>query len=317
MELLGELETDDSDQETIIDGMLENSDNTEAEDTETLKRGTDNSDNGKVDSSGENLLVLSYGDDKISCDMERHSGLESGNDFKGKGQFEGGTDKSDGSENKFAMDKQDGSEGVVNRQIKESVFGGDKGEDIDFAMDKKEGSEPMENGQIKESFFGGDNGQDTAFAMDKKEGSEPMENGQIKESVFGGDNGQDTDFAMDKNEGTEPMENGQIRESVFGEYGDNGLDMNQLGCYLDTETLCTHGSEKHVQEKDYFETFQARKYDDWSFVWNEQNIEEEVSLEVQSTDYFENISLSGFTDGKTDERIAICEHDTFVYGNNL
>ena len=138
MELLGELETDDSDQETIIDGMLENSDNTEMEETETLKQGTDNSDNGKVEASGENLLVLSYGDDKISCDMERHSGLESGNDFNGKGQFEGSTDKSDGSENKFAMDKQDGSEGVVNRQIKESVFGGDNVQDIDFAMDKKE-----------------------------------------------------------------------------------------------------------------------------------------------------------------------------------
>ena len=69
MELLGELETDDSDQETIIDGMLENSDNTEMEETETLKRGmleeTDNSDNGKVDSSGENSLVLSYGDNGI------------------------------------------------------------------------------------------------------------------------------------------------------------------------------------------------------------------------------------------------------------
>ena len=68
MELLGELETDDSDQETIIDGMLENSDNTEMEETEILKRGmleeTDNSDNGKVDSSGENSLVLSYGDEK-------------------------------------------------------------------------------------------------------------------------------------------------------------------------------------------------------------------------------------------------------------
>ena len=34
-------------------------------------------------------------------------------------------------------------------------------------------------------------------------------------------------------------------------------------------------------------------------------------------DYFENISLSGFTDGKTDERIIICEDDKFVYGNNL
>ena len=74
MELLGGLETDDSDQETIIDGMLENSDNTEMEETETLKRGmleeTDNSDNGKVDLSGENSLVLSYGDDNISCDLE-------------------------------------------------------------------------------------------------------------------------------------------------------------------------------------------------------------------------------------------------------
>ena len=74
MELLGELETDDSDQETIIDGMLENSDNTEMEETETLKRGMleeiDNSDNGKVDLSGENSLVLSYGDDEISCDLE-------------------------------------------------------------------------------------------------------------------------------------------------------------------------------------------------------------------------------------------------------
>ena len=37
MELLGGLETDDSDQETIIDGMLENSANTETEETETLK----------------------------------------------------------------------------------------------------------------------------------------------------------------------------------------------------------------------------------------------------------------------------------------
>ena len=191
------------------------------------------------------------------------------------------------------------------------------GQDTDFAMDKNEGSEPTENGQIQESVSGGDNGQDTDFAMDKKEGSEPTENGQIQESVFGGDNGPDTDFAMDKKEGREPMENGQIRESVFGGYGDNGLDMNQLGCYLDTETLCTHGSEKHVQEKDYFDMFQARKYDDWSFVWNERNIEDEVSLEAQSTDYFENISLSGFMDGKTDERIKIREDDTFVYGNNL
>ena len=106
-------------------------------------------------------------------------------------------------------------------------------------------------------------------------------------------------------------------ESVFGGYGDNGPDMNQLGCYLDTETPCTHGSEKHVQGKDYFDMFQARKYDDWSFVWNERNIEDEVSLEAQSTDYFENISLSGFTDGKTDERIEIHEDDTFVYENNL
>ena len=75
MELLGEVETDDWDQETIIDGMLENSDNTEMEETETLTRGmleeTDNSDNGKVDLSGEkNLLVLSYGDDEILCDLE-------------------------------------------------------------------------------------------------------------------------------------------------------------------------------------------------------------------------------------------------------
>ena len=153
--------------------------------------------------------------------------------------------------------------------------------------------------------------------MDKNEGSEPTENGQIWESVFGGDNRPDTDFAMDTNKGTEPMENGQIWESVFGEYGDNGPDMNQLGCYLDTETPCTHESEKHVQEKDYFDTFQVRKYDDWSFVWNERNIEDEVSLEAQSTDYFQNISLSGFTDGKTDERIEICEDDNFVYGNNL
>ena len=126
MELLGGLETDDSDQETIIDRMLENSDNTETEETETLKWGmleeTDNSDNGKVDSSGENLLVLSYGDDEILCDLEWHSGLESGNDFNGKGQIEGGTDKSDGSENKFAMDKQDGSEGVVNGQIHGKCF---------------------------------------------------------------------------------------------------------------------------------------------------------------------------------------------------
>ena len=352
MELLGELETDDSDQETIIDGMLENSDNTETEETETLKRGmleeTDNSENGKVDLSGENSLVLSYGDDKISCDLERHSGLESGNNFNGKGQIEGGTDKSDGSENKFAMDKQDGSEGVVNGQIHETVSSGDNGQDTDFAMDKKEESEPTENGQIQESVSSGDNGQDTDFAMDKKEESEPTENGQIQKSVSGGDNGQDTDFAMDKNkeseptengqiqesvsggdngqdtdfamdkkEGSEPMENGQIRESVFGGYGDNGPDMNQLGCYLDTETPCTHGSEKHVQEKDYFDTFQARKYDDWSFVWNEQNIEDEVSLEAQSTDYFENISLSGFTDRKTDERIKIRKDDTLVYGNNL
>ena len=215
------------------------------------------------------------------------------------------------------MDKQDGSEGVVNGQIQESVSGGDNGQDTDFAMDKKEGSEPTENGQIQESVSGGDNGQDTDFAMDKKEGSEPTESGQIQESVSGGDNGPDTDFAMDKKEGSEPMENGQIWESVFGGYGDNGLDMNQLGCYLDTETPCTHGSEKHVQEKDYFDTFQARKYDDCSFVWNERNIEDEVSLEAQSTDYFENISLSGFTDGKTDERIEIREDDTFVYRNNL
>ena len=136
-------------------------------------------------------------------------------------------------------------------------------------MDKQDGSEGVVNGQIHESVFGGDNRQDTDFAMDKKEGSEPTENGQIQESVFGGDNGPDTDFAMDKKEGSEPMENGQIWESVFGGYGDNGLDMNQLGCYLDTETPCTHGSEKHVQDKDYFDTFQARKYDDWSFVWNE------------------------------------------------
>ena len=74
MELLGELKTDYSDQETIIDGMLEKSDNTEMEETETLKQGmleeTDNSDNGKVDSSGENSLVLSYGDDEILCDLE-------------------------------------------------------------------------------------------------------------------------------------------------------------------------------------------------------------------------------------------------------
>ena len=34
-------------------------------------------------------------------------------------------------------------------------------------------------------------------------------------------------------------------------------------------------------------------------------------------DYFENISLSGFMDGKMDERIRICEDDKFVYGNNL
>ena len=192
-----------------------------------------------------------------------------------------------------------------------------------------------------ESVSSGDNGQDTDFAMDKNEGSEPTENGQIQESVsdqiltlpwikrrevnlWKMDRYRKvflvvitTDFAMDKKEGSEPTENGQIRESVFGGYGDNGLDMNQLGCYLDTETPCTHGHEKHVQEKDYFDTFQARKYDDWSFVWNERNIEDEVSLEAQSTDYFENISLSGFTDGKTDERIEIREDDTFVNGNNL
>ena len=184
-------------------------------------------------------------------------------------------------------------------------------------MDKKEGSEPTEHGQVQESVSGGDNGQDTDFAMEKDEGSELTENGQIQEIISCGDNGPDTDFAMDKKEGSEPMLNGQIRESVFGGYGDNGLDMNQLGCYLDTETPCTHGREKHVQEKDYFDTFQVRKYDDWSFVWNERNIEDEVSLEVQSTDYFENISLSGFTDGKTDERIEIHKDDTFVNGNNL
>ena len=78
IELLDQLETYDSDQQTIIDGMLENSDNTEMEETETLKRDmleeTDNSDNGKVDLSGENSLVLSYGDDEISCDLEGHSG---------------------------------------------------------------------------------------------------------------------------------------------------------------------------------------------------------------------------------------------------
>ena len=208
---------------------------------------TDNSDNGKVDLSGENLLALSYGDDEISCDLEQHSGLESGNDFNGKGQIEGRTDKSDGFENKFAMDKQDRSEGVVNGQI--HVSSGDNGQDTDFAMDKNEGSEPTENGQIQESVSGGDNGQDTDFAKDKKEGSEPTENGQIQESISGGDNGPDTDFVMDKKEGSEPMENGQIRESVFGGYGDNGLDMNQLGCYLGTETPCTHGRENMYKRR--------------------------------------------------------------------
>ena len=74
---------------------------------------------------------------------------------------------------------------------------------------------------------------------------------------------------MDKNEGSEPTENGQIHQRVFGGYGDNGPDMNQVGCYLGTETPCTHRSETHVHEKDYFDMFQARKYDDWSFVWNE------------------------------------------------
>ena len=137
--------------------MLENSDNTETEETETLKRGmleeTDNSDNGKVDSSGENSLVLSYGDDEISCNLEPHSGLESGNDFNGKGQIEGGTDKSDGSENKFAMDKQDGREGVVNGQIHESVSSGDNGQDTDFAMDKNEGSEPTEMDRYRKVFL--------------------------------------------------------------------------------------------------------------------------------------------------------------------
>ena len=101
----------------------------------------------------------------------------------------------------------------------------------------------------------------------------------------------------------------------FCGYGDNGPDKNQVGCDLDTETPCTDESETY--NKDYFDTFHERKYDDWSFVWNEQNKEDEVSLDGQNMDYFENISLSGFTNGKTDERIVICEDDKFVYGNNL
>ena len=56
------------------------------QETETLKRDlveeTDNSENGTVDSNGENSLVLSYEDDEISCDLEGHSGLESGFEWK-------------------------------------------------------------------------------------------------------------------------------------------------------------------------------------------------------------------------------------------
>ena len=349
------------------------------QETETLKHDlveeTDNSENGRVDSNGENSLVLSYEDDEISCDLGGHSSLESGNDLNGKGQIEGVTDQSDRSENKFAMDKQDGSESTENGQIQQRVFGGDNGPVTDFAMDKHEGSESMENGQIQQRVFGGDNEQDTDFAMDKDEGSKSTENGQIQQCVFGGDNRPVTDFAMDKEEGSESTENRQIQQSVFGGdnrpdtdfvlhkqegsectengqvqsvsggdngpltdfamdkeegsestengqilsvfhgYGDNGPDKNQVGCNLDTETPCTDGSETH--NKDYFDTFHARKYDDWSFVWNERNKEDKVSLDGQNMDYFENISLSGFTDGKTDERIIICEDDKFVYGNNL
>ena len=330
--------TVDLDQETIIDEGSQNEDNSETGERENTKldllEQTGSSENGKDEYNGESLVVLSYSDGDILCDLEGHGGLEAGHDLNGQGQFEHGTGQDNELENDLVVDNQ-GSESTDNGQVERSG-GPDNELDNNLVVDNKD-SGSKENGQV-ECSSGPDNKPDNNLVFDNKD-SGSKDNGQVEHSG-GPDNELDNNLVVD-NKSSGSTENGQVEcsggpdnepdndlfvdnkdsgstekgpvEGTGRGYDYKGLDKNLIVDDVDIDTAFTE--EREGKMRDYFDMSEKGKYEDWSFVWNERHKENLLSAETQNMDYFENLSLSGFMDGKMDERVGICTEEKGYYGN--